>query len=314
MGVLRHTEGRRRYRRHHRLARSQRAVVSVVGTLLALLVFFALFGIFVTQYVPLWMNDNEAMFVSQSQASFAELKQNIDLQSEFGGPAVLSVPFTLASQGIPLFASPTTATLNYIPHTQGVYASVKMQYGPGGQPNFQYNQSLGTLQMSIPNRYFPPQQFIYEDDAVIQEQGDTQQVVAYPPLIAINSSGSFETVSMTIVQLYGNATQVISTGTDEVYTHFGSFTSFPSNGSLSHPGTPFTVTVVFGTLQPCAWATFLNRTLSASPLPTSAWSLTPHTCVPALGLSVPVTLVFSAVTNFNLFIATSTIVTGVGEL
>ncbi|MCI4364032.1 MAG: hypothetical protein L3K13_07025 [Thermoplasmata archaeon] len=314
MGVLTRTEGGRRYRRHHRLARSQRAVVSVVGALLALLVFFALFGIFVTQYVPLWMNDNEAMYSSNIQASFAELKQNIDLQAELGGPQVLSVPFPLASQGIPLFAAPTTATLNYIPHTQGVYASVKMQYGPGGQPNFVYNQSLGTVQMSIPNRYFPPQQFIYENDAVIQAQGDTQQVVAYPPLLSINTSGNFQTVSLTVVQLYGNATQVVSTGTEEVYSHFGSFTSFPSNGSLSAPNTPFTVTVTFGTLHPCAWATFLNRTLATSGLPASAWTLTPHTCVAALSSSVPVKIVFSAVTSFNLFVATSTIVTGVGEI
>ncbi|MCI4346776.1 MAG: hypothetical protein L3K07_08530 [Thermoplasmata archaeon] len=289
-------------------------MVSVVGALLSLLVFFALFGIFVTQYVPLWMNDNEAMYTSDIQASFAELKQNIDLQSQLAGPQVLSVPFPLASQGIPLFAAPTTATLNYIPHTQGVYASVNMQYGPGGQPNFVYNQSLGTVQMTVPNRYFPPQMFVYEDDAVIQEQGDLQQVVAYPPLLAINTSGNFQSVSLTLVQLYGNATQVVSTGTEEVYSHFGTLTSFPSNGSLSAPGSPFTVTVTFGTLQPCAWATFLNRTLSASGLPTSAWTLTPHSCVPAAGSSVPVKVVFSALTNFNLFVATSTIVTGVGEI
>ncbi|MCI4334230.1 MAG: hypothetical protein L3K04_01140 [Thermoplasmata archaeon] len=289
-------------------------MVSVVGALLALLVFFALFGIFVTQYVPLWMNDNEAQFTGQVQASFAELKQNIDLQTTLGGPQVLSVPFPLASQGIPLFAAPTTATLNYIPHTQGVYASVTMQYGPGGQRNFVYNQSLGTLQVTVPNRYFPPQQFIYEDDAVIQSQGDRQQVIEYPPLISINSSGNYQSVSLTIVQLFGNATQVVSTGTDEVYTHFGSLTSFPSNGSLSAPGAPFTVTIVIGTNQPCAWATFLNATLGEAGLPSGAYTLAPSTCVAGLGASVPVKLVFTELTSFDLFVATSTIVTGIGEI
>jgi hypothetical protein len=313
MGGFRSPDGGRRYRRRRRLRDGNRAVVSVVGALLALLVFFALFGIFVTQYVPVWMNDNEAEYTAQVQASFAQLKQNIDLQTTLGGPQVLSAAFPMASQGIPLFASATTATLNYIPHTQGVYASVTMQYGPGGQRNFVYNQSLGTLQVSVPNRYFPPQLFVYEDDAVIQSQGSIEQAVTYPPLMAINTSGSYQTVALTIVQLYGNATQVVSTGTDEVYSHYGTLMSFPSNGSLAAPESPFTVTVVLGTQQPCAWATFLNATLTQSGLPAGSWTLSPSTCVSSTGNSVPVKLVFTELTNFDLYVATSTIVTGIGE-
>lgn len=313
MGGIRRPDGGRFYRRRRRLSESRRGVVSVVGTLLALLVFFALFGIFITQYVPLWMNDNEAAYTAQVQAAFAQLKQNVDLQATLGGPQTLSVPIPMASQGIPLFASATTATLNYIPHTQGVYASVTMQYGPGGERGFVYNQSLGTLQVVVPNRYFPPQLFVYEDDAVIQSQGPTSQVLTYPPLVAINTSGIYQSVTMTVVQLYGNATQVVSTGTDEVYTHFGTITNYPSNGSLAAPGAPFFVNIVFGTAEPCAWATYLNTTLSQSGLPAGAWTLSPSTCVNGFGNSVPVKLQFTELTAFDLIVATSTIVTGVGE-
>jgi len=105
----------RRYRRARRLDRGKRGVVAVVGTLLALLVFFALFGIFLTQYVPLWMTDNERQFADGMESSFALLKSAVDEQYSLGGPATYATPFTLASQAVPLLSQPTQATLTFIP-------------------------------------------------------------------------------------------------------------------------------------------------------------------------------------------------------
>ncbi|MCI4354935.1 MAG: hypothetical protein L3K06_06175, partial [Thermoplasmata archaeon] len=67
MGGLHYRTGGQRYRRRHRLGKDTRGVVAVVGTLLAMLVFFSLFGIFIEQYLPLWMTDNESSFTSQTQ-------------------------------------------------------------------------------------------------------------------------------------------------------------------------------------------------------------------------------------------------------
>jgi len=80
MGRARVLRPGRRYRRARRIRQSRRGVVAVIGTLLALLVFFALFGIFLTQYVPLWMTDNEAQFTAQAGTSFAQLKSFVDSQ------------------------------------------------------------------------------------------------------------------------------------------------------------------------------------------------------------------------------------------
>ena len=318
MEVGRSPKDRRRYRRRRGFRSARRGVVAVVGTLLSLLVFFALFGIFITQYVPVWMADNESAFTSGVQQSLAQLQSNINFQETVGGPPSLATPFTLSSLGIPLIAQPTAASLAYVPHYQGTYVNVSEQIGPGGAAGFSENLSLGVLQVSLPNRYFPPQSFEYEDGAVIQSQGDTSQGMLYPPLLTLNTSGHQNYGTLGLLQLYGNATQVVSTGTVEVYSHLGTVLDFPSNGSAESPvyrpaGTPFAVTIRIGTLFPCAWATYLNQTLAASGLAPANYSLTPHLCTPSGGTSTLIVLSLPEMTSFNLLLASFTLQIGVGQ-
>jgi hypothetical protein len=299
---------RRRYSGGRRFRRSRRAVVSVVGTLLALLVFFALFGIFLTQYVPLWMTENESSFTSQTQASMALLKTNIDTQVAFSNPPVYATPFAMTSGSIPLIAQPTPGVLNFIPRSPSVFASVTMSVGPGGQKNFVQNYSLGTLEMQLPNRYYNPQTFSFEDDGVVESQGDTAQTLEFPPLFTLNTSGTYTAVTMALLLLYGNATQVVSSGTVEVYSHFNYEQTFASNGN----GAPFNATYTIGTHYPCAWATFLNQTLTHSGLSPSHYSLDTKTCVASNGQPYVIHLKFTNITTFTLILGTVTIVTGVG--
>ncbi|MHB8352198.1 MAG: hypothetical protein ACYDFT_05875 [Thermoplasmata archaeon] len=318
MEVGRSPQDRRRYRRRRRFRAGRRGVVAVVGTLLSLLVFFALFGIFITQYVPVWMADNEAAFTSGMEDSIAQLQSNIELQETMGGPPSLATPFALASLGIPLIAQPTAGSLSYVPHYQGTYVSVTEQYGPGGSVNFVENLSLGVIQASLPNRYFPPQNFEYENGAVIQSQGDTSQTMLYPPLFELNTTGHQIFGTFGLLQLYGNATQVVSSGTVEVYSHYGTVLNFPSNGSAQSPtpraaGTPFAVTIRIGTLYPCAWATYLNQTLAASGLGPGNYTLTPDGCVGSGGHSTLIELTLPDMNSFDLVLASFTIQIGVGQ-
>lgn len=300
----------RRLRYRRRLRRDSRAVVSVVGTLLALLVFFALFGVFLTQYVPLWMTDNESTFTANAQTSMAQLKSYIDLQAALGGPPVYATPFQMASDGIPLIAQPTTATLAFTPFTPGVFANVSIGIGPGGGKPFFQNFSLGTLKMVLQNRYYIPQTFELEDGGVVQSQGDTQQVLAYPLLLQVNASGSVIGVTMSLDQLYGNASSVISTGTQEVFSHYLFSQKFTSNatGVVGGMGARF----VIGTHFPCAWATFLSGALAKAGLPSGNFVLSPGSCVASNGNAVPVSLQFLHLTSFTLVVSTYQIVLGVG--
>src|SRR5579863_9369375 len=253
MGEFRVRIGGRCYRRRRRLSRQREGVVAVVGTLLSLLVFLALFGIFITQFLPLWMNENEAQFTGQTQAAFATMKSNADLQATLGAPAVMATPFVMASQGVPLLAQPTPGVLSFIPSQPGVFANVTVTPGPANSQPLYQNFSLGVVQMSLANRYYSPQVFEFEDDAVIQSQSAVSQLVLYPPGLSINVTGNQVGVTLTLLQLAGNASQTVSTGTQEVYSHYLFTQSYTSNSTsnIVH------ATLKLGTFFPCAWVTFL---------------------------------------------------------
>jgi hypothetical protein len=304
MGEAQRRIAGRHYRR--RLRSDRRGVVAVVGTLLAMLVFFALFGVFLEQYLPLWMTDNESQFTAQTEASLADLKANIDLQAALNGPAVYATPFAMSSQGVPVLAQPTAAVLNFIPNNPGVFANVSMNPGPGGSSDFFQNYTLGTLTLQLPNRYYSPQFFSFEDDAVIQTQTSNQQIVLYPAGLSLNVSGSSFGVTMTLVQLLGNATQAVSSGTQEVYSHYlftQAFTSTPSVGTVA-------AKFVLGTHYPCAWTRFLATQFAASNMGAHA-TISPATCQTSPTAST-MQVQFTGLASFTLVLAEFSIGVGVG--
>jgi type II secretory pathway pseudopilin PulG len=286
--------------------------VAVIGTLLALLVFFALFGIFLTQYVPLWMTDNEAQFTAQAQASFAQLKSAMDAQYVLGGPQSYGTPVVISSQGIPLLAQPTQGSLVFLPqncpapasatytypsgfYTKGATGATTANYGqpvnaayctfmnftesigPGGSGALSHAVMTGVMEFALPNRYYTPQTFYLEDDAVIQSQGGGSSVMSVPPPINITRIGGNTTIWGSLLQLYGNSSSVIGTGTEPVYTHLRFTQLVTSNGKLTASSgvyTPFTFDFEIGTQYPCAWGSFFNNLMyNQSGLPTSQFSL-----------------------------------------
>lgn len=262
-------------------------MVAVVGTLLALLVFFALFGIFLTQYLPLWMTDNESAFTSEAATSFASFKGAVDSQYVLNGPQSVGTSFTISSQGVPLLAQPTEGTLVFLPTTcplgfvttahtgvvvgqpvsqsYCVFENVSLSIGPGGSGLYTQHVPGGVLEMGLPNRYYNAQTFYFEDDAVIQSQGGAQQIVALPPPFNVTSVGGNTSVSTSFLQLYGNASTVIGQGSDEVYSHLRYSQVVTSNGKPSSPS--FTVTFEIGTQYPCAWKSYLWSLMNGTGVP-----------------------------------------------
>lgn len=296
-----------RRRRFRRLRSDRRGVVSVIGTLLALLVFFALFGIFLTQYVPLWMTDNEAEWTSTMQGSLADLQSNMNLQVDLGSAGLLSTPFNLASNGIPLIAQPTPAILGFIPQTAGVFVNISSTQGPGGGGPFYQNVSLGALRVLEQNRYFPPQSFEFENGAVIQSQADIHQIVAFPPPLVLNASGSNVGATLVIFQMVGNATQAVSTGTEEVYSDF-----LGSQTYVVHGGGPFNALLVEGTHYACAWQSFFNQTAHTPGVPPGTVTVTPSGCVASAQKAQDVTIALRSLNYLEVVVANFEIVIGVG--
>jgi hypothetical protein len=184
-----------------------------------------------------------------------------------------------------------------------------MTVGPGGSGAFWQNFSLGTLLMTIPNRYYSPQTFQFENDAVIQSQANAQQVIAFPPLLTINQTGTSVGVTLTMVQLFGNATQAVSVGAEEVYTHFLDRASFTSTGVA---GAPFNAKFVLGTHYPCAWGSYLAQTVSKSGVAVSHFVPRPAGCVTSTQQTTVMTLGFVNINSFTLVLGEFQIVIGVG--
>ena len=292
MGGANYGNAGRRYRRRQRFRRSQRGVVAVVGTLLALLVFFALFGIFLTQYVPLWMTDNESQFTSQAQTSFANFKSAVDQQYVLDGPAVYGTAFTLSSQGIPLLAQPTQATLAFLPTTcplgfygRGVsgatpanygqpvaagycvFENVTLSVGPGGSSLYSQHIGSGVLAMTIPNRYYTPQTFYFEDDAVMQSQAGGYQIVDFSAPLNVSVSPGNTSVTSSFLQLYGNSSTIIGQGSQQVFSHLRYAQVVSSNGKS---GGTFSYLFEIGTQYPCAWSQYLQSLMQHTGL--SPWT------------------------------------------
>jgi hypothetical protein len=258
-------------------------VVAVIGTFLSLLIFFALFGVFLTQYLPIWMTEDEQQLANQVQASMAQLKAYVDLQASLGGSPVYTVPFPTVSQSVPLLSQPTNAIITFLPFTSGIYASLSMSPGPGNPSNlppssYSENVSLGRLVVQQPDRYFSPQTLSFEADGVVQTQSYTKQVLEYPPVINVNQSGNISGVTISIVQLVGPAAQSSGVGTQEISTHYVFSQAIYSSSAAD----ALSASYVVGTQYPYAWGTYLNTVLSTSNLTATHYALT------VCGKAVPV--------------------------
>ncbi len=315
MGGTNRSHARRRYLRSRRFHGSRRAVVAVVGTLLALLVFFALFGVFLTQYVPLWMNENEYQFTNQASASFTQFKGAVDSQYVLGAPLSYGTPFTMSSQSIPLFAQPTQGSLAFLPSncpsipaintvggqtTKCVFQSVELSVGPGGTGPFVQSAPSGTLSMQLPNRYYSAQTFYFQDDAVVQSQGPGQQVLVLPPPLNVTTIPAANgltntTVYASFLQLSGSSQGLNGPSTQQVYSQLGTTQRITSNGSA---GASFDFIFEVGTPYPCAWVHYLQQMMSGSGASYLISPSSPPASDCSLGNGQAVVVSFS-VTNVN---------------
>ena len=317
-------------------------MVAVVGTLLALLVFFSLFGLFLTQYVPLWMIENESAFTSGAASSFAQLKSEIDSQYVLDAPPVLGTPFTISSAGIPLVAQPTQGVLNFLPqicpggfYGPGVSGASASNYGQPVNPAFCVfeNQTIkpafgghnplsievptGILEMILPDRYFSSELFALEADGVVQIQSGAYQLMDFAPPLNLTRLAGNTSVSSSFLQLYGNATTVSGQGSEEVYSHLKFAEQLAYNGynATSHVLRAFNYSFEIGTEFPCAWSTFLWHQINVSAIPSGQYSWKPYSgsCNIALGTTSDLWLNLTAVNYVSMFYAGTQVSVGIGS-
>lgn len=179
--------------------------------------------------------------------------------------------------------------------------------------------------MVIPNRYYEPQTFYFEDDAVIQAQPSGYQVMdVNPPFNITRNAAGNTTVTTTLLQLYGNASTVVGLGSQEVYSHFRYSQSISASGpavAANKSTMPFTFKFQIGTQFPCAWATFLKQAVANSGIGSrnATIAYTPSTFTPVAssctsqnGATTVITLTISNVNYAQYYYAGVQVTMGVG--
>jgi hypothetical protein len=286
-------------------------VAAVVGTLLALLVFLAIFGIFLSDYLPLWMQDNEESFSATVANQFGNIQDTMGklyLNSKTG--FAVANPVTMQSDSVPVFSQPTQGVLSFLENKQ-LYTNLTFHLQGSGQWFSQNVTPAGELTMSLPNRYYVPITFSLQDGAVIQAQpGAAQQIMLFSPSVLANSSGQQSSLYITLYAAYGNSTQESYIQTDNVYTSL--------IGSQQYPGRAGTAVYDnFTTEYSCAWSKYWNSTFSALnatgypatvsvvPNPSVACSTSAQGGIQMMHVS------FSTVTNFMLTVVAYNVDVGV---
>jgi len=254
----------------------EEGVASTVGTIMALLVFLTFLSLIVNQYVPVWMKDSEASHMNGVLGQFGGLKGSIDLQilaaqaAQFAGahyiPVTAASAITLGVDGVPIFAAATVGTLTASPEA-GPF-TVEFDYlieglsGPAVRTPVR-EQSNGSVELHVGNRYFVPQSIAYENGAVIRYQRDGQIIRAQPTFGVTRANDTLE-VTFGLVSLYGRGT-ITGTSTEVVNAQVFSVDRQDYGGTPGEtfPSGPSPVIWINHTsTYGLAWYKFFNSTLA----------------------------------------------------
>ena len=242
-------------------------VASTVGTIMALMVFLAFLSMFTNQYIPVWMEENEASHMNVVYGQFASLKQATDIQVMAGilqgsSPVQIFSPVKLGAEGIPMFASPTPGYLSV--YRTDSYDNVSFSYdiSHNATPNLRPYDSKtgGTISMYAPNRYYVEQTLAYENDALILKQPDGQYMKANPQFIVNPTGVNSYQISYAQLDIRGDDNSYVGYGTRGIQTTLkaASSTTFTNLTAGSHPYLYINHT----TWYEGAWNTSFNNTLA----------------------------------------------------
>ncbi len=238
-------------------------VASTIGTIMALMIFLSILSMFTNQYVPVWMEDNEAEHMNIVFNQFGNMKAAIDNQILFARIAELTNnhysaipnynPITLGSGGVPVLASPTGSQLSLNPDEGR--CEVSFRYTAGSSTKNVNETSRGNIKIYVINRYYIPQTIIYENGALIKSQSEGDFIRAEPEFSVENKSGNVD-VTFTQISLYGKNNSLAGIGTEAVHTKVLSVDSQEYENITSYLYINITTEYV------SAWHNYFNLTLT----------------------------------------------------
>jgi len=259
---------RRRFRR--RRGWNSRGVSVILGALLVFVMVVAVFGLVVTKGVPAWMEQNEASYSQSAEAALNALASNWETQILHGGPVVLSTSVPLASAGVPLLAAPTVATLSFSPRSVGLFESLTVRQG--GSTLYRANLTLGTLTLSVPNRFATPETFRIQGGALLQLPGSGGGSIVTDPPISLFSNGSAWVLDATWMGIVGSPFSVSGPSSAVL----ASTLAQPATAwSRSNGSDGLSVTLTIGSFDACSWYHYLTGVPVEAGLGSADYRLTP---------------------------------------
>ncbi len=259
-----------------RLSWDDEGVSSTIGTIMAMMIFLTFLSMFMNQYVPIWMEDNEATHMNDVEGEFATLKHSINIQILAGMMGKYDVslysPVTLGAQGIPMFAAPTMGQLSVNPDPADSKSEINWVYNVTGASSPEdgnrmfWSNSSGMVRLLVPNRYFVIQTMVYENDAIILSQKEGELVKA-PPQITFRQEGSRYNMVITQISMIGNnqtfngfdnrgITTYLRSATTATYDDVDSTASVPTDALTGW------IYVNQTTHYGSAWYSYLNNTMA----------------------------------------------------
>ena len=200
----------------HKLKWDEEGVASTVGTIMALLVFLSFLSLIVNSYVPVWMKEAESSHMNVAYGQFGDLKASIDQgilfasMSQLAGqhyiPVTTFTPITLGVDGVPIFSAPTLGEL--VADQNAGASNSWFTYFPSkfsNKPALVNETAQGSVVLRVFNRYFISQNLIYENGAVIKEQGDGM-ILRAEPTFEVRIVNNTEQITVGMVSLLGYGT------------------------------------------------------------------------------------------------------------
>ena len=220
---------------------------------MVVIIFTTSLTIFVSTYVPKWMEENEAHHMREVSNEFCNLKATIDTQilradvsdeNDTGSDITIYTPIPLGNKGIPMFASETSGSLS-INSYQNSFTLLN--------DTKTFVTSKGNIIFTSQNKYFVSQQYIYENGAIIIKQ-EGSEFIKVPGYFEIeNKSGGIK-ISILMVYLIGEKSGLTGTSVEEVSSTLSIYREESHN--LKGDELQFNITTYYKS----AWMDYFNNT------------------------------------------------------
>lgn len=223
------------------------AVVGIVVTVLLIGLVMTVTVMVNTVYVPQWIEEQEAAHMDLVANQFASFKQNVDLQAMLGQETFLSSWFTLGNKELPIIGvGRSFGRLELLEN------SFNITINSDEDDAAVVDISTGCIKFESGNTYFVPQNYIYENGALILQQHAANMLIGKPTFFVTNYG---QNLSFTIIDLNGTLGKRTASG-------YGITPIHTQVSNVEVIEIPLVTNITFITQYPHAWVIAMNSTLN----------------------------------------------------